>query len=558
VTWEEGSTASLNGVTSDQGSTASLKGVTSDQGPTASLNGVTSDQGPTASLKGVTSDQGPTASLNGVTSDQGPTASLNGVTSEQGPTASLNGVTSEQGPTASLNGVTSEQGPTASLLAFVWRRWLLFFLVSLPLAIGVAAYVYTLPSQYDAETTVAFAPRKGVQVGGDVVKVVLPRYVALLTAAATTERVAAEVGAPPELLEDADVSIAIDTANLTIVVRDANPELAAAGANGLAAAAVTAANRGDDLLKAQQVAVALPPTQPSAPPRGLLSAAGVVAALMAGFAAALLAERLQPRLRTMSDAAAATSLSVLGQIPTSKDLQKGRTTPATDVVIGSAMRSSVARAVQSSDVDPSLTDAMEHKVIGFTAPTYGHGKSSLAMAYAAAAARRGQRVVVVDADPAGTKSTSLMASQRPGEKVTPARRSWIAENVASVVSQKEKPDDGLIQGPVEGVLILREAVTPADGNAVAPGLDLKIKEMMRRADKVVIICPPLVNEDGLRVLAQLPAVLLIVRSGSLTADLAASAAQLDTIGARTLGAVLNRSGSGRRPREGWHIRRRRT
>ena len=115
--------------------------------------------------------------------------------------------------------MAAEQGLPAVLDA-LRRRWPLAVLVALPLALGVSAYARSVPAEYDAQTTVAFAPRPGAQIGADVVRVVLPRYVALLSAPATTQRVAAETGLPRELLAAADVAVTTETANLTVVVRD--------------------------------------------------------------------------------------------------------------------------------------------------------------------------------------------------------------------------------------------------------------------------------------------------------------------------------------------------
>jgi len=419
--------------------------------------------------------------------------------------------------------VAAEQGLPAMVDA-VRRRWALCLLVALPLALGVAVYARSLPAQYDAETTVAFAPRLGSQVGADVVRVVLPRYVTLLSADATVQQVASDLHVTPDALAGADVSVATDTANLDIVVRGTDPATAAAIANALARTALTA-SKDDELLQAQQVATALPPHSPSAPPRGLLTLAGLVAGLVAGLGCAFLAERGSPRLRDATDVTSASTLPVLGQIPFSRELKAGRTVEVSDPVVGSAARAVLARAEQAAGTRGA-------RVVAVTSPDSGDGKTTLAVAYAATAARRGRRVVLVDADLGRAGLTDAMGFDR-----------HVGPGLGELLEGSAPLAACLAEGPVDGVTVLTGSVRPEAVDLLTRRLPSLLEELLRGADQVVVDCPPLAEDDGQALLAQLRTVLLVVRSGAPSAALARSSALLEGLGVHALGVVLNNSRS---------------
>lgn len=418
--------------------------------------------------------------------------------------------------------MAAEQGLPAVLDA-LRRQWPLALLVALPLALGVSAYARSVPAQYDAQTTVAFAPRPGAQIGADVVRVVLPRYVALLSAPATTQRVAAEAGLPRELLAAADVSVATETANLTVVVRDTDPARAARAANALAGAALTD-GADDELLSAQQVAPALPPDEPSAPPRALLQLAGLLSGLVVGLVVAVAAERGSPRVRDPQDVVAAGGLPVLGQVPTSRDLRAGRTAGVTDPAVASAVRAVVARVERAAGPGGA-------RLLAVTSPSAGDGRTTLALTYAVTAARRGRAVVLVDADVAGPGLTQALGGLQDDEG-----------DLCAVLHDRARLADCLVDGPVDGLRVLRTRSCPDDVDLLTCRLPGLLQELLRGADQVVVDIPPLAQDDSQALLAQLPAALLVVRAGAPSASLTESAALLEGLDVRALGVVLNHTG----------------
>jgi Mrp family chromosome partitioning ATPase len=431
--------------------------------------------------------------------------------------------------------VTREQGVSAIARAVRWR-WLVCLLVALPLALGVGAYAVLAPPQYDAKTTVAFSPRLTSSVGADIIGVVLPRYVALLQAGATVRTVSSVASVPEDVIESAKVSIATDSANLVIIVRASDPDRAARAANALANVALRASDD-DELLQSEQVGRALPPDAPAAPPRNLLLVAGIVAGLIAGVVAAVVTERLRPRVRKRGGVHAAGPFDVLGHVPKSRGLASGLTTAATDPIVESAVRPVVARAEQAARPDGA-------PVLGITSPGEGHGRTTIALAYAATAARQGRRVVVLHVDAVPRRASAP-------DTTTLDTASCDAQAAPMTALDAPALESLLVDGPVEGVRMLHAEQLPGDLDLVAHRLPDLVAELQQHADLVLVDCPPVTRDDGEAVLVQLPAVLVVVRSGTPIAAVVNTERILAGVGARVLGVVIDsrtrRSGRRRRP-----------
>ncbi|MEO6206010.1 MAG: hypothetical protein ABIO67_11610, partial [Mycobacteriales bacterium] len=232
---------------------------------------------------------------------------------------------------------TEDQG-LAAVAAGLRRNLALLLLVTVPVFLGVAVYAETRPAIYTAETTLSFTPRLGTQVGADVIRLVLPRYVAFLAAPSTLSRVTAVTGVDDSTLSrSSDATIQTDTANLTVTVKLTSGTQAARVANAFGDAALVYA-RGDELLEAQIVARALPSDTPSGPPRRLLEIAGLLAAVLTGIAVVLTRELLRPRILNAADLERAAGVPVLGRLPASSQLSRGETVEVSDPLLGPAVR----------------------------------------------------------------------------------------------------------------------------------------------------------------------------------------------------------------------------
>ena len=422
--------------------------------------------------------------------------------------------------------MAAQQGLPAVLEALS-RRWRLAVLAALPLALGVGLYAQTLPDEYEAETVVGFTPRLGAEVGADVIRVTLPRYNAYLTAPATVRRVAGTLDADPDAVGGAvDVSVATDTANLTVVVRGEDAGDAARTANAFAREAVTY-NNTDELLQAAQVATALPPDAPAGPPRRLLQLAGLLAGLVVGVGLAFLVERGRPRVREASDVVELTGLPVLGRIPASRALRGGQTLEVTDPAVGSAVRALTVQAERAAG-------ERRVRVLAVTSPTTGDGKTTVSVGYAAAVARRGRTVILLDADihRAGLSESLGMTG---------------GSGLPDLLDGTSTFDEVLRDGPVEGVKVLPSWQLPSGVDLLARRLGDVLSQALDRADLVVVDCPPVQDDDGQMVLSQTEAVLLVLRTGTPNSVVAESAQALAGLRVPVLGAVLNHASRDARP-----------
>ena len=420
---------------------------------------------------------------------------------------------------------TEDEGLLA-VLRGLRRNLLLLLLVALPIVAGVTAFAESRPSSYTAESTLSFTPRLGSSVGADVIRLVLPRYVAYLAAPTTLGRVGNATGEDPDRLASAaDASIQTDTANLTITVTLADGGQAADVANAFADAALVYA-RSDDLLEAQLVARALPSDQPSGPPRRLLEIAGILAAVLTAVAVALVRERLRPRVLTAADLAQVSGLTVLGRVPSSAQLQRGETVEVTDPLLGPAVRATWLALERASREVPAT-------LLAVTSPGASNGKTTLVTALGAAAARSGRRVLLVDGD-----------TQRAGLTLAlgPFRGPGLVEALRGAAAA-----DSLHEGPVDGVRVLPAGDRTIDASELSRSLPALLGQLVPVADLLLLDCPPLQDEDARGVVAAADAVLLVVAAGTSRQDVVDALEVLDALELRVIGAVLNGGRPATRP-----------
>lgn len=407
-------------------------------------------------------------------------------------------------------------------LQAVRRRLLPALLVAVPFIAGTVYYAESLPAQYDGTAVVAFAPDVDADVSGDVVRTVAPKYVVYAGARATMDRVAPRIGEDAGQLDAAtQASIATDTANLKITVRLRSAPRAARAANAIAADVIQFA-AADPLLAATLVAPAVPPDQPSAPPRRLIEAGGILVAVVLGSVAALLLERGRPRIRTARDVVELTAWPVIGRIPRARALRARPLAALADPAVGAAVRSLRTVLLQEMQPGESLT-------VGVTSGVPGEGKTTTAVSLAAAAARIDVRVVLVDGD-----------LRRPG--VARAFGIQPTPGVAQVLRGTVALVDALRPSRIVGLDILPTAADSDAGDLIPRRFGEVLGDLRTKYDVVFVDCPPLLTGDDARTLAtQVDAVLLVVSAGTGTSELDEAAAVLNSLRVRVLGCVLNQT-----------------
>jgi succinoglycan biosynthesis transport protein ExoP len=407
------------------------------------------------------------------------------------------------------------------------RRWKLATVVAIAVVVGAGLYAQSLPNQYEGRTVVAFAPRvrpdgTALNVGADVVRVVLPKYVAYVTARATVQRVAARLGEQSAVLARAvDATVTSDSGNVTITVKLPGAKRAAAAANAFADDTVSF-NDQDAILQGVIVAPALVPTGPSGPPRTLLELAALIVGLILGAAAALLLERGRPRVRTWRDVGLVTGYQVVGRIPPARALRGGPVDALSDPSVGAAVRT------LRTNLERLSRDRPVHVVV-VTSSVESEGKTTVAGTLAVTLARLEAEVLLIDADLRKPGVTRLF-DLKPGKGLNLLLRSKVGF------------DEALRVGPVAGLRILPTEPDGEAGDLLARRFGDVVREARNRFDVVVVDAPPLLGADDARTLAALcDGVLMVVAADTLAASVSEASSALDALGARVLGVVANRA-----------------
>ncbi|MDQ1439557.1 MAG: tyrosine-protein kinase [Acidimicrobiaceae bacterium] len=416
----------------------------------------------------------------------------------------------------------AEELNLGALVRDLRRRWRIATAVALAFVIGATLYAYQLPNSYQGRVVVAFAPRKDVNIGGDIVRQVLPKYVAYATARATLDRVANDLGERPAILRQAvTAGVAVDSGNLSITAELGSARRAADAANAVAAAVISFADV-DPLLQAVIVAPALPESVPSGPPRTLIEAAALVVGVLLGAVGAYLLERGRPRLRTWRDVSVVTGLEVLGRLPTSRRVQGGPLAGLEDPAVGTAVRTLRTRLERVS------RDRPVH-VLMLTSSVAGEGKTTIACLLAASLVRLDASVLIIDAD-----------LRRPS--LHRVLNVDAAPGLSEVLRGKIPLEQAIRPTTIPGLKVLATSPDTDAGDLLARHFGGLLSQARGLVDIIVLDAPPLLGTDDARTLASLAeGVLLVVGVGGQASAAAEAATVLEGLHTRVLGAVANRS-----------------
>jgi capsular exopolysaccharide synthesis family protein len=403
-------------------------------------------------------------------------------------------------------------------------RW--HWKIIVPIVVGTfllaTAYVASLPSTYTSESVVAFSPRPEAETASaDTVRVVVPKYLAYVTAPVTITEVATELGEQPGAIsEGLDAEVEIETGNLRISMELTSAQRASRAANAFAEQVIQFAEP-DNLLEAQLVAEAATPTDPSGPPRRLLQAAAIAFGLLLGIAVAFIIETQRPRLRSWTDMARMTGYRVIGRVPASRRLKNRPREALAEPVIGSAfrtLRANLDREAQERPLD----------VLVVTSAEQGEGKTTVSGLLAESIARLGTKVLLIDAD-----------LRRP--QVSRTYRIEESPGLSSVLRGETALEDAIRPGWCEGLDVLPTSVDPEASDLLVRRFKEITDEARERYEMIVVDTAPLLGVADARSLAAGASGVLLVLVARQRGDVVNEAVlALETIKAPVLGVVGNR------------------
>lgn len=430
-----------------------------------------------------------------------------------------------EGERARRRPVAQERGVIELIDALRWR-WRLAVLIAVSVVFGAVLYVEALPSEYQAESIVALAPRPGTDAGSDTVRLVAPKYVAFLEAPSTIRDVAVGLGTVPSAVEEAvDALVQTDSGNLVVSATMRNPRLATTVANTMANEAVRFAD-GDDLLSAEIVAQAVVPTTPSGPPRLLLEAAALLVGMLAGVTIALLVERGRPRIRAWRDIPELTGYTTLARVPRSRIVRYRPLEAFSDPEVGAAfrtLRTNVERLTADTD------DVPIQRVIQITSAVKADGKTTVSALFAESQARLGKKTLLVDADlaRAGLASAFELEVKNGG--------------MAALLRGETTLTKCVDEGWVDNLYVLPTEPDPDAGDVLARRLSPTIEEFLKHFDQVIIDGPPLIGTDESRTIAtEVGGVILVIRAGEMAGPVNEAVLALEDLKAPVIGTVANR------------------
>lgn len=418
--------------------------------------------------------------------------------------------------------MAEEERGLRELLDTLRWRWKLIVPVALGTFLLATAYVSSLPSTFTSESVVAFSPRPEAETASaDTVRVVVPKYLAYVTAPVTVTEVAAELGEQPSAISDGlDAEVEVETGNLRINMELTSAQRASRAANAFADQVIQFAAT-DELLEAQLVAEAATPRDPSGPPRRLLQAASIAFGLLLGIALSFIVETQRPRLRSWTDMARMTGYRVMGRVPASRRLKNRPREALAEPVVGSAfrtLRANLDREAQERALD----------VIVVTSAEQGEGKTTVAGLLAESIARLGTKVLLIDAD-----------LRRP--QIARTYRTEDGPGLARVLRGEVSIDDAIRPGWCEGLYVLTTSVDPEASDLLVRRFKEITDEARTRYDMLIVDTAPLLGVAESRSLAAAASgVLLVVAARQMSDVVNEAVLALETIKAPVLGVVGNK------------------
>jgi capsular exopolysaccharide synthesis family protein len=433
----------------------------------------------------------------------------------------------------------------SSVVETLWRRRLLFLMVTAAALGAIVAVTLALPKRYDATATLFVGERQST---GDALafdtnigEQLARTYTTLAAQPSVADAVRTHVPGVPSrsaLLERMTFAPVERTQLLQISARGSSPEEAQRLANVYAETFTTrvAGNfeRGGAPTRVTLAEPAVAPSEAAVPNVPLYIGLGALLALLLGAGSALLIDRLDDRLRIEPDDLEVLDHAILGRIP--EFSAKREASPA----VVDAFR--LLRTNIDFSVEPPPG------VIGVTSSSPIEGKSTVAAYMAIAAAKDGERVVLVEAD-----------LRRPGVRNTALGRGVEipARGLTNYLVGAERLERILTEHPAQpGLAVVWPGPLPPNPSRLlgSPRLQELVAELREHFDRVIIDTSPIsVGPDASIVMTRVDGAVFVVDNQATSRSRSRTGiAQLETSRARVLGIVVNRAGKPSRDAYGYY------
>ncbi len=282
---------------------------------------------------------------------------------------------------------------------------------------------------------------------------------------------------------------------------------------------------------ARILSAATPPMTPAGPSNFVIIALGLAFGLVSGCGAAFAKDTRDARVHSVPALNQATRLPVIATVPITTDA------PDAPDSAGLLPFCQIDPSSPSSLSVYSLVDSLlegvskgNRKTILFTAPDQNHGRTTISLNVALAAANRGERVLLIDGDLA-RRTLSVARYQDPSLGLAGA-----LENVADVSDCIQRDRSGLFAVLPVGRPRGKAQPLTASSEAVRQ----KVEELLDDYSLVVVDAGTMADDDGPGPYAGLCdfAVLIVRRGEGKTRDAAQAASKLTDRVSAVAGCVL--------------------
>lgn len=342
---------------------------------------------------------------------------------------------------------------------------------------------------------------------------------------------------PAALAGQISTTVPPETLILEITVTDEDPAQAAAIANAVSESLTARVSELEKSGESSSVelTVITPASEPSSPtspsvPRNV--AMGIVLALLAGVAVAILRDLLDNRVRRPDDVEKLAEQPVIAAIPASKDAKH---LPLISAQHPQSLQAEAYRGLRTNLQFMGLT--AENKSILFTSSLPGEGKSSSAINLSHVIAQAGNRVLLIDADLRRPSVAEYMGLEGDAGLTTVLIGEADIEDVAQPVE-------------TEGLVVLASGPIPPNPSELLGSKAMQdlLTEAMGTYDFVVVDTAPLLAVTDAVVLSHYVGGTVVVAQSERVRkpQLTQALNKLKAVDTRVLGVILNRVHSGSR------------
>ena len=418
------------------------------------------------------------------------------------------------------------------------KNWLIIVVVTL-VGLGAAAgYSLTRTPLYESQSTVFVSTQAGgtlqdLTQGNSFTQARVTTYTNLVRTPAVLDPAISELGLPmtaAQLAGDVSASNTADTTLITISAKDADPEVAAAIANAVAAslAGAVADLESTDVatspIKLTPVQQALPNNTPVSPNVPLNLALGVLVGLAIGIAIAAIRTVLDTKVRSTRDITQITDRPIIGAIPYDPKA------PDRPIILQADPQNGRSEAFRSLRTNLQFLDMDGGHTFVVTSSIPSEGKSTTTINLAVALADAGIRVALIDTDLRKPRVAEYLGIEG-------------GVGLTDVLIGRAKLGDVMLPWGRRPLFVLPAGKVPPNPSELLGSRQMSqlLEVIGADFDVVLLDAPPLLPVTDAAILAKSTSGALVVAAAGrvTTGQFTGAITALDTVDARVAGIVLS-------------------